>query len=321
VSPWAGTTIRFDWSRMKCDCGVLVQGESQRPTTPSRRRKGSSSSADKNSPCSQPLCALNTRPRTSITQARTPISPTSSKRGLSRRTIANITPNHNPNFKPHSPGKTPEAVPANPSPSAKRSRRSHKSLPSPVSTGALLRDSNESGHHNYPRIHDGCVSKPLDYGSLPSDVDMYGTSPNIAICVNRSAELLNVPEHSPLTGSRGHISPAAARSSRMPQSAARGSTSLMQVPEGSEVGRGPEGAADNVNCSKTDASRNSLRKSLLNIDPMRVSYSTDGLVSLAGECTSLNSCGLRLLTLPQVVSRLQPDSMEDWTWRPVAIHE
>ena len=31
-----------------------------------------------------------------------------------------------------------------------------------------------------------------------------------------------------------------------------------------------------------DAERRSLRKSLLSIDPMRVSYGTDGLVNLAG---------------------------------------
>jgi hypothetical protein len=275
-----------------------VQNEQQRPTTPSRREK-SRSSADNHSPCSQPLHSLNTRPKTSITQVSTPRSPTSSKRGLSRRTIANITPNHNPNFQPHSPGKTPEAVPVNPSPNAKRSRRSHKKLPSPVSTGALLKSSSECERPNIPRMHDDCPSRPLEFGDLPADIDMHGSSPSPAAGMysNRSAELTNVPGHSPLTGSHDQMASAAeaasqqrspaiaahaARSSRLTPPTIRGSVSLMRVPECSEEDGEPDAAADTVQSSREGANRNSLRNSLLKIDPMRVSYGNDGIISLAG---------------------------------------
>ena len=224
-----------------------------------------------------------------------PRSPTTSKRSLSRRTIANITPNHNPNFTPHSPGKTPEAVPVNSSPSAKRSRRVQKALPSPVSTGALLRASSEGDRLSVPpRVNEDCNSgKQLEYGD---DVDMHASSPGLIVGNNPQKPLdpLNVPEHSPLTGSRvQHSMPGAAhgaRSSRMTPPSVRGSASLMRVPECSEVGGEQEGAADDAaGRGAADAERRSLRKSLLSIDPMRVSYGTDGLVSLAGVRLPLSS--------------------------------
>lgn len=64
----------------------------------------------------------------------------------------------------------------------------------------------------------------------------------------------------------------------------------MRVPECSEVGGEQEGAADDAaGRGAADAERRSLRKSLLSIDPMRVSYGTDGLVSLAGVRLPLSS--------------------------------
>lgn len=261
-----------------------MQGAQQRPTTPSRRRKATSS-ASKHSPCSQPLRAVTSG------------DPTTSKRSLSRRTSANITPNHNPNFQPPSPGKTPEAVPVNASPSAKRSRRSHKALPSPVSTGALLRASSEADRNDtQPRIQDGC-GKALEYGESPADIQMHETSPSLPADLNgnRHSELLNV-QHSPLTGRRDpntgganfqRSAPGAShveRSNRMTPPSVRGSVSLMRVPEGSEVGGEPDYAPGNNadHHNDADVDRRSLRKSLLSIDPMRLSYGAGGLVNLAG---------------------------------------
>jgi hypothetical protein len=43
-----------------------------------------------------------------------------SKRGLNRKTISNLTPNHNPNYVAPSPGKTPQSVHASKSPMTKR---------------------------------------------------------------------------------------------------------------------------------------------------------------------------------------------------------
>lgn len=51
----------------------------------------------------------------------TPVSSVG-KRGLSRKTIRNITPNHNPNYVAPSPGRTPQSVHASKSPMTKRTR-------------------------------------------------------------------------------------------------------------------------------------------------------------------------------------------------------
>lgn len=267
---------------------LQLQGGAKRPTTPSRRHK-SNISRSKHSPCSQPL-----RAATAVATSSSPRSPTTTKRSLSRRTIANITPNHNPNFLPNSPGKTPDPVPVNPSPSAKRSRRSNKAAPSPVSTGGLLRQSSENEVINGPpRVSEDC-GKALEYGDSAADIDMHGASPIITPGGgNRHSDLLKVSENSPLTGSRVQQNPMSrstpnathtARGTRATPGSVRASTGLMRVPEGSEMGEeGPEKASlANRAAKDSDTERRSLRKSLLNIDPMRVSYGTDGLINLAG---------------------------------------
>lgn len=180
-------------------------------------------------------------------------------------------------------------------------------MPSPVSTGALLRASSETDRLDVPpRMHEGC-GKALEYGDSPADIDMHASSPSLTACnqnPNRHADHLDVPEHSPLTGSHGQggsalqrSTPGAARSSRMtPPPSVRGSASLMRVPECSEMEAEQEGAANNAERGHADADRSSLRKSLLSIDPMRVSYGTDGLVNLAGTLLSHSSADVYLVS-------------------------